>query len=112
MIPPTRARTLAFACLVVMAALDPSTTHAGLEAMPTRIDVDQLRCAELLALPPDRQERALVYLTGIVDGRRHAATFDASRAGAAVEGGRAAGRAQPTLVVLETLLAASSEAAR
>ena len=97
---------------LAIAALQPSATRAGMESMPTRIEAERFTCAELLALPSERQERALIYLTGVVDGRRQAAEFDATVAGAAIDQLVAACRTTPTLVVLDVLSAASAEATR
>ena len=93
------------ALALAIATLQPSPSWAGLEAMPTRIEVEQLTCADLLALTPERQERALVYLTGVVDGRRGAKAFDAVRAGAAIDRLLAECRTAPGRRVLEGLTA-------
>jgi hypothetical protein len=100
------------ALALTVAALQPSTASAGLETMPTRIEVEKFTCGDLLALPADRQERALIYFTGVVDGRRQATAFDAVVAGAAIDRLLAACRTTPTLVVRDALIAAFAEAMR
>ena len=94
------------ACVLIMAAIPASTVSAGLDAMPTRIDFSRFTCAELLALDAGRQERALVYLTGVMDGRRRTAGFDAEVAGKAIERLLTSCRATPSLVVMDAFVAA------
>ena len=94
------------ACVLIMAAIPVSTVSAGLDAMPTRLDFSQFTCADLLGLDAGRQERALVYLTGVMDGRRRTAGFDAEVAGKAIERLLTACRAKPSLVVMDAFIAA------
>jgi hypothetical protein len=93
-------------CVLIMAAIPVSMTSAGLDAMPTRLDLARFTCADLLGLDAERQERALVYLTGVMDGRRHTPGFDAEIAGKAIERLLTACRAAPSLVVVDTFMAA------
>jgi hypothetical protein len=97
---------------LMLAIVRASPVAAGIEAMPTRLDLERLTCGDLMALPSDRQERALIYLTGVVDGRRRAAEFDAVVAGAALDRLLAACRATPSLAVLDSLMAATVDASR
>ena len=94
------------ACVLLMAAIPVSTASAGLDAMPTRIDLGKFTCGDLLRLDADRQERALVYLAGVMDGRRRATGFDAEIAGKAIDRLLTACRATPSLVVMDALMAA------
>ena len=94
------------ACALMMAALQAPAAWAGLEAMPTRIEFDRFTCRDLLALDPQLQERALVYLTGVVDGRRRAPAFDANVAAAAIDRLLVSCRATPSLVAVDALIAA------
>jgi HdeA/HdeB family len=96
----------------LMLAIGASPAAAGIEAMPRRLDLERLTCGDLMALSPDRQERALIYLTGVVDGRRRVSEFDAVVAGAALDRVVAACRATPSLIVLDTLMAATADASR
>jgi hypothetical protein len=94
------------ACALMIAVLRAPAAWAGLEAMPTRIDIDRFTCRDLLALDPQLQERALVYLTGVLDGRRRSPSFDANVAGAAIERLLVACRATPSLVAVDAFIAA------
>jgi hypothetical protein len=94
------------ACLLILATFQVPAASAGLDAMPTRIDFARFTCRDLLGLEADRQERALVYLTGVVDGRRRAAGFDAEVAGKAIDRLLASCKATPSLVVVDALTAA------
>ena len=92
---------------LTLALVQASPALAGLEQMPTRLDLERFTCRDLMELPSERQERALVYLTGVVDGRRRATVFDAVSAGATIDRLLATCRATPTLIVLDALIAAS-----
>lgn len=94
------------ACVLIMATMPAPMASAGLDAMPTRIDLGRFTCRDLLALDAERQERALVYLTGVMDGRRRTAGFDAEIAGKAIDRLLTACRATPSLIVLDTFMAA------
>jgi hypothetical protein len=94
------------ACALMIAVLRAPAAWAGLEAMPTRIDFDRFTCRDLLALDPQLQDRALVYLTGVVDGRRRVTSFDAAAAGAAIDRLLVACRATPSLVAVDAFIAA------
>jgi hypothetical protein len=94
------------ACVLIIAALQVAPASAGMEAMPTRIELAKFTCRDLLGLDADRQERALVYLTGVVDGRRRASGFDAVVAGKAIDRLLRDCRATPSLVAVDALTAA------
>jgi HdeA/HdeB family len=100
------------ACALMLAIGPASPAAAGIETMPTRLDLERVTCGDLMAFSPDQQERALIYLTGVVDGRRRASAFDAVVAGAAIDRLLAACRATPSLLVLDTLMAATADASR
>jgi len=94
------------ACALVLAVFQVPAASGGMDAMPARIELARFTCRDLLGLDADRQERALVYLTGVVDGRRHAAGFDAEIAGKAIDRLLANCRATPSLVAVDALIAA------
>jgi HdeA/HdeB family len=94
------------ACVLILAALPVSMAAAGLDAMPTRIDLARFTCADLLGLDAARQERALVYLTGVMDGRRRTAGFDAEVAGKAIDRLLGVCRATPSVIVVDAFTAA------
>jgi hypothetical protein len=62
-------RTLITLALALVRAVP---AGAGIEAIPSKIELDTITCRELLALPAESQERAIIYLTGVMDGRRRA----------------------------------------
>jgi hypothetical protein len=94
------------AWLLIIAASHVPIASGGMEAMPTRIDLARFTCRDLLGLPADVQERALVYLTGVVDGRRRASAFDAEVAGKAIDQLLTACRTTPSLVAVDALVGA------
>src|SRR5438874_477846 len=75
--------------------------------LPQRTELDAFTCRELLVLQPEMQERALIYLSGVADGRRAATVYDAEATGAAIDRMLASCRATPSLAVLGALRAAS-----
>ena len=94
------------ACVLILATFQVPAASGGMDAMPTRIDFTAFTCRDLLALPADRQDLALIYLTGVVDGRRQATRFDAEVAGKAIDRLLSNCRATPSLVAVDALIAA------
>jgi len=94
------------AYVLILVAIPVSLASGGLDAMPTRIDLGRFTCGDLLGLDPQRQERALVYLTGVMDGRRRTTGFDAEIAGKAIDRLLTACRATPSLVAVDAFMAA------
>ena len=94
------------AWVLIVAAMPVAMASAGLDAMPTRIDLGRFTCADLLGLDAERQERALVYLTGVMDGRRRTTGFDAEIAGPAIDRLLTACRTTPSLIVVDAFMAA------
>ena len=98
--------TSALACGLAMAMLGAAPAAGGIEPLPPRTGIDAFTCGELLGLQPEMQERALIYLSGVADGRRAAAVYDAEATGAAIDRMLAACRMTPALPVLGALRAA------
>jgi hypothetical protein len=94
------------ACALIVATCQVPVASAGMDAMPARIDIAKFTCGDLLGLSADLQERALVYLTGVVDGRRRASVFDAEVAGKAIDRLLTTCRVTPSLVAVDALVAA------
>jgi hypothetical protein len=94
------------ACVLLIATFQVTPASGGMDAMPTRIDLTRFTCGDLLRLQADRQELALVYLTGVADGRRRASAFDAELAGKAIERLLASCKATPSLVLMDAFIAA------
>ena len=57
---------------------------AGIE-LPPPIAIETFTCRQMLALETERQHRALIYISGVIDGRRQAVMFDPVAWGNAVE---------------------------
>ena len=94
------------ACALIIATFQVPAAWGGLDAMPTRIDLTRFTCGELLRLGADRQELALIYLSGVADGRRRASSFDAELTGKAIERLLASCKATPSLVLMDAFIAA------
>jgi len=99
---------LAASCLAVAATNFPARAPAQMTLTPRIIRIDEVKCAELLSLSGDRQDRLVVYFNGYVDGKRRQTTWDERAVGELVE--RAVGycKADPG----ETVLSAFTRAAR
>ncbi len=97
------------ACLALAAAnFLPGSAPAQMSLTPKVLQIDQLKCAELLSDAAERRDRLLVYFNGYVDGVRRHNTWDEVAVGAMIE--RAVGycRANPA----ETILSAFTRASR
>ena len=99
-------RTLILIYALAVALLSAGPAGAGIEAIPAKIEIETVTCRELLALPPESQERAIIYLTGVMDGRRRAKAFDAAVAGPAIDRLLASCQATPARAVLDAFTAA------
>lgn len=100
---------LGVACLALAAAnFLPGSAPAQMSLTPRVLQIDQLKCGELLSRPEERRERVLVYFNGYVDGVRRHKTWDEVAVGAMIE--RAIGycRADPA----ESILSAFTRASR
>src|SRR5438128_2428199 len=70
-------------------------TWAEVTLAPRIIEIDAFTCAELLALPPDHQDRVLIFLNGYISGGRRQTTWDERAAGEMVERALATCKANP-----------------
>ena len=93
-------------CALALVLVHAVPAGAGIDAIPPKIELDTVTCREILALPAESQERAIIYLTGVMDGRRRAKTFDASTAGPVIDRLLASCHATPTRAVLDAFTAA------
>jgi len=100
-------RLLGVAC-IALAAASFLPASAQMSLTPQVLQIDQLKCAELLSRPEERRERVLIYFNGYVDGVRRHKTWDEVAVGAMIE--RAIGycRADPA----ESILSAFTRASR
>jgi len=78
---------------------------AGLE-LPPPIVMETFTCRELLAMEDKLQERAIIYMGGVTDGRRQATVLDRVAFGNAIERMLALCRATPDRSALEAFSAA------
>ena len=71
---------------VAAALLIAGTVLAGPELVPPRkIDFQTFTCRELLSLGSEQQDRIMIYLSGLMDGRHNVTVFDEVAKGALVE---------------------------
>jgi HdeA/HdeB family protein len=66
-------------------ALAATPARAGLETWTFTTDVKTFSCRELLALEEARQNLALTYFSGFVDGQRNRVQFDSNARGQVIE---------------------------
>jgi HdeA/HdeB family len=95
------------ACLALAAAsILPASAQMSLT--PKVLQIDQLKCSELVSVTPETRDRLLIYFNGYVDGMRRHTVWDEVAVGAMID--RAVGycRANPA----ETILSAFTRAAR
>src|SRR5207245_9598229 len=70
-------------CVGVVAATLPVVPAAAqMTVVPRVVHMEQIACAELLALPSERQDRLLIYFDGYVAGMRPRTSRDARSVGA------------------------------
>src|SRR5437867_10298058 len=102
-----RAAMLTAWCVGLVAAITPVVpTPAQMTVVPRVVHMEQLRCAELLALPNERQDRLLIYFDGYLAGMRRLTTWDERVEGEMVD--RAIGycKADPSQTVLSAFIKA------
>jgi len=100
---------LVVACLALAAAnFLPGSAPAQMRLTPSVVQIDQIKCAELLSRTDERRDRLLLYFNGYIDGMRRNTTWDEGAAGAMID--RAVGhcKANPA----DTILSAFTRASR
>ena len=90
---------------LTIALLHATPVGAGLE-LPPPIAIDSFSCRQLLALDAEPQQRAIIYIGGVTDGRRQAVTFDPAASGHAIERMLTLCRATPDRGALDAFSAA------
>ena len=100
-------RLLGVACLA-LAAASFLPASAQMSLAPKILQIDQLKCSELVSVTQESRDRLLVYFNGYVDGMRRHTVWDEVAVGAMID--RAVGycRANPA----ETILSAFTRASR
>jgi len=95
-------------CVGVVAATLPVVPAAAqITVVPRVVHMEQIACAELLALPSERQDRLLIYFDGYVAGMRRQTTWDERVEGEMID--RAIGycKADPSQTVLSAFIKAA-----
>lgn len=67
---------------------------------PRILQLNAITCRELQALPGEREDRFLIYLTGYLDGKRGATAWDEALTGQRIDRAVAACKASPDASVL------------
>jgi HdeA/HdeB family len=100
---------LGVGCLALAAAnFLPGSAPAQMSLTPQVLQIDHLKCSELVSVAPERRDRLLIYFNGYVDGMRRHTVWDEVAVGAMID--RAVGycRANPD----DTILSAFTRASR
>ena len=84
---------LGIACLALAAAnFLPASAPAQVGLTPQILQIDQLKCSQLVSVAPERRDRLLIYFNGYVDGIRRHTVWDEVAVGAMID--RAVGYCQ------------------
>jgi len=77
-------------------------------SIPPILQLDAITCWELQALSGEQRYRFLIYLTGYLDGKQGATTWDERLTGERIERARAACKSTPAASVLRVFTEAWS----
>ena len=95
---------LGLAALVVVAAV--VRADAGIDPLPPRTVIDAYSCADLAGLNEEGRERALIYLAGVVDGRRDTKVLDLQALAVVIDRVMQTCAARPGQAVVESFIEA------
>ena len=98
-------RRVRAAILVLLVA---TPAGAGIEPLPPKTVIDAYSCGELNRLDEEGRQRALIYLSGVVDGRRGAKVLDVEALAIVVDRVLRTCAATPGLAVIESFRRAMS----
>ena len=104
---PRVAMLTAWCIGLVVATLPVVSAPAQMTVVPRVVDMEQLKCAELLALSSERQDRLLIYFDGYVAGMRRQTTWDERVEGAMVDRAVDLCKADPSQSVLSAFMKAA-----
>ena len=90
---------IALGCGIVTAAWPGWSSDA--QPVPRTIETARVTCAELLALPNDRRDRALIYFNGYLNGLRQTTTWDERTEGERIDRAMADCAANPDRPLLD-----------
>jgi len=104
---PRAALLTAWCAGFVAATLPVVSAPAQMTVVPRVFHMEQLKCAELLSLPSERQDRFLIFFDGYVAGMRRLTTWDERVEGEMID--RAIGycKADPSQTVLSAFIKAA-----
>ena len=95
-------------CLGVVAATLPVVSaQAQMTVVPRVVHMEQLKCAELLSLSSERQDRLLIYFDGYVAGMRRQTTWDERVEGEMIDRAIGLCKADPSETVLSAFIKAA-----
>lgn len=83
MTPMSLCALIALGCGIVTVAWPGRSSEA--QPVPRTIETARVTCAELLALPNERRERALVYFNGYLNGQRQTTMWDERMVGERID---------------------------
>jgi len=98
-------RRVGAAILVLLVA---TPAGAGIEPLPPKTVIDAYSCSELNRLDEEGRQRALIYLSGVIDGRRGAKVLDVEALATVVDRVLRTCAATPRLAVIESFRRAMS----
>ena len=90
---------IALGCGIVTAAWPARSSEA--QPVPRTIETARVTCAELLALPNERRDRALIYFNGYLNGTHRTTTWDERMEGERIDRVIADCQANPDRSLLE-----------
>ena len=79
-----------------------------MEPLPPKTVIDSSSCSELAALDEEHRDRALIYLSGVIDGRRGARGLDVEALSIVVDRVMKICATTPRLAVIEAFRRARS----
>ena len=83
------------------------TAQAQMTVVPRVVHMEQLKCAELLSLSSERQDRLLIYFDGYVAGMRRQTTWDERVEGEMIDRAIGLCKADPSEAVLSAFIKAA-----
>jgi hypothetical protein len=84
----------------LVAILVTGWASAQVDLTPRVLRIDKLACQELLSLSGEQRDRLLIYLSGYLDGKQHATTWDERLTGERIDRAVAACKSKPETPLL------------
>lgn len=86
--------------LVTVLVLVAGWAWAQVNLTPRVVRIDMLTCQEFLSLSGERRDRLLIYLTGYLDGKQQATTWDERLTGERIDRALAECKSKPETPLL------------